>query len=234
MTMTMRELLSELRDRSRPSRCRWLVGRWPGCRQNGAYSAAAAGTLGVPVLHIGGRKRVPSIAVLRAHWPGRRASATSRRITTAPPPIWGGVFSDTVVEMPPAIAGMMKVRHRKGRASITTRRPQKKEHCNVAYRAPQRRLSIPTFATFATFASLATAPDCDRPRLDRCQVAARAVSPTGQPRGRRPARRLESLLPQRRGRRHSGRRHAAHHARHHVAASPCWRPLPRRASGPAS
>jgi hypothetical protein len=33
--------------------------------RNGAYEAARNNTLGVPVMQVGGKKRVPSIAVLR-------------------------------------------------------------------------------------------------------------------------------------------------------------------------
>jgi hypothetical protein len=34
--------------------------------RNGSYEAARRGALGVPVIEVGGKKRVPSIAVLRA------------------------------------------------------------------------------------------------------------------------------------------------------------------------
>jgi hypothetical protein len=62
--MTMLEILAELRSKptvSVPTAGKALAD----LNRNSSYDAASKGTLGVPVLKIGGKKRVPSIAVLR-------------------------------------------------------------------------------------------------------------------------------------------------------------------------
>jgi hypothetical protein len=63
--MSIREILAELR--SKPSVSVPVAGKALGdLSKNAAYDAAIKGTLGVPVIVVGGKKRVPSIAVLRA------------------------------------------------------------------------------------------------------------------------------------------------------------------------
>jgi hypothetical protein len=62
--MSMREILAELR--SKPSVSVPTAGKALGdLSKNASYDAAIKGTLGVPVIEVGGKKRVPSIAVLR-------------------------------------------------------------------------------------------------------------------------------------------------------------------------
>lgn len=62
--MTMREILAELR--SKPSVSVPTAGKaLADMSRNASYDAANKGTLGVPVFETGGKKRVPSIAVLR-------------------------------------------------------------------------------------------------------------------------------------------------------------------------
>jgi hypothetical protein len=62
--MTMREILAELR--SNPTISVPAAGKVLGdLNRNSSYDAANKGTLGVPVIEVGGKKRVPSIAVLR-------------------------------------------------------------------------------------------------------------------------------------------------------------------------
>jgi hypothetical protein len=62
--MTMREILAELRSNltvSVPTAGKALAD----LSKNTSYDAAIKGTLGVPVIEVGGKKRVSSIAVLR-------------------------------------------------------------------------------------------------------------------------------------------------------------------------
>jgi len=62
--MTWKEILAELRNQ--PTVSVPIAGQaLAGLSRNSAYEAAKTGKLGVPVLEIGGRKRVPSVAVLR-------------------------------------------------------------------------------------------------------------------------------------------------------------------------
>jgi hypothetical protein len=62
--MLMREILAELR--SKPTVSVPTAGKALGdLSKNASYDAANKGTLGVPVFEAGGKKRVPSIAVLR-------------------------------------------------------------------------------------------------------------------------------------------------------------------------
>jgi hypothetical protein len=62
--MTMRDILAELR--SKPTVSVPTAGKALGdLNRNSAYDAANKGRLGVPVIEVGGKKRVPSIAVLR-------------------------------------------------------------------------------------------------------------------------------------------------------------------------
>jgi hypothetical protein len=62
--ITMRVALAKLRQT--PSVSIPVAGRaLADIGKNAAYAAAEKGTLGVPVFEAGGRKRVPSIAVLR-------------------------------------------------------------------------------------------------------------------------------------------------------------------------
>jgi len=64
MPMSMKEILAELR--SSPTVSVPTAGRALGdLSKNASYEAAKRGTLGVPVFEAGGKKRVPSIAVLR-------------------------------------------------------------------------------------------------------------------------------------------------------------------------
>jgi hypothetical protein len=61
---TMREILAELR--SKPSVSVPKAGKALGdLSRNASYDAATKGKLGVPVFDVGGKKCVPSIAVLR-------------------------------------------------------------------------------------------------------------------------------------------------------------------------
>jgi hypothetical protein len=61
---SLREILAELR--SKPSVSVPDAGKaLADLSRNAAYTAANKGTLGVPVFEAGGKKRVPSIAVLR-------------------------------------------------------------------------------------------------------------------------------------------------------------------------
>lgn len=63
--MTWMEILAELKRN--PTVSVPIAGKVLGdLSRNGAYEAARAGKLGVPVLEIGGKKRVPSAAILRA------------------------------------------------------------------------------------------------------------------------------------------------------------------------
>jgi hypothetical protein len=60
----MREIIAELR--SNPSVSVPTAGKaLANLSRNASYGAAKKGTLGVPVFDVGGKKRVPSIAVLR-------------------------------------------------------------------------------------------------------------------------------------------------------------------------
>ncbi len=62
--MTWKEILAELRNQptvSVPTAGQALAG----LSRNSSYEAAKTGKLGVPVIEVGGRKRVPSAAVLR-------------------------------------------------------------------------------------------------------------------------------------------------------------------------
>ena len=62
--MTWREILKELRSNatvSVPTAGHALAGLTP----KAAYAVAQRGALGVPVLSVGGKKRVPSMAVLK-------------------------------------------------------------------------------------------------------------------------------------------------------------------------
>jgi hypothetical protein len=62
--MTMGEILAELR--SKPTVSVPTAGKALGdLSKNASYEAANKGTLGVPVFDAGGKRRVPSIAVLR-------------------------------------------------------------------------------------------------------------------------------------------------------------------------
>jgi hypothetical protein len=62
--MSMRDILIELR--SKPTVSVPTAGKALGdLSKNASYDAAKKGTLGVPVFDAGGKKRVPSIAVLR-------------------------------------------------------------------------------------------------------------------------------------------------------------------------
>jgi hypothetical protein len=62
--ITMRAALAKLREH--PSVSIPVTGRALGnLSKNASYRAAQEGKLGVPVFEAGGRKRVPSIAVLR-------------------------------------------------------------------------------------------------------------------------------------------------------------------------
>jgi hypothetical protein len=62
--MSIRDILAELR--SKPSVSVPTAGKALGdLSKNASYDAATKGTLGVPVLKVGGKLRVPSIAVLR-------------------------------------------------------------------------------------------------------------------------------------------------------------------------
>lgn len=62
--LTMREILAELR--AKPSVSVPTAGKALGdLSKNASYEAARKGTLGVPVFDAGGKKRVPSIAVLK-------------------------------------------------------------------------------------------------------------------------------------------------------------------------
>jgi hypothetical protein len=62
--MSIRDLIAELR--SSPTVSVPTAGRALGdLSRNASYEAAKKGTLGVPVFEAGGKKRVPSIAVLR-------------------------------------------------------------------------------------------------------------------------------------------------------------------------
>jgi hypothetical protein len=62
--MSIREILAELREN--PSVSVPTAGKALGdLSKNASYDAAKKGTLGVPVIEVGGKKRVPSIAVLR-------------------------------------------------------------------------------------------------------------------------------------------------------------------------
>jgi hypothetical protein len=62
--MLIRDLIAELR--SSPTVSVPTAGRALGdLSKNASYEAARRGTLGVPVFEAGGKKRVPSIAVLR-------------------------------------------------------------------------------------------------------------------------------------------------------------------------
>ncbi len=59
-----REILTELR--TQPTVSVPTAGRALGdLSKNGSYEAARVNRLGVPVIDVGGKKRVPSIAVLR-------------------------------------------------------------------------------------------------------------------------------------------------------------------------
>jgi hypothetical protein len=61
---TLEEILAELR--SKPTVSVPTAGKALGdLSKNASYDAAIKGTLGVPVIEAGGKKRVPSIAVLR-------------------------------------------------------------------------------------------------------------------------------------------------------------------------
>ena len=63
--MTWKEILAELRNQptvSVPTAGQALAGL---SGRNSSYEAAKTGKLGVPVIEVGGRKRVPSAAVLR-------------------------------------------------------------------------------------------------------------------------------------------------------------------------
>ena len=61
---TVKEILSELR--SKPTTSVPNAGKVLGdLSKNAAYDAARAGTLGVPTLGLGGKLRVPSLAVLQ-------------------------------------------------------------------------------------------------------------------------------------------------------------------------
>jgi hypothetical protein len=65
ITMSWKEILNELKSKptvSVPTAGRALAD----LSKNGSYEAARRGALGVPVLEVGGKKRVASIAVLRA------------------------------------------------------------------------------------------------------------------------------------------------------------------------
>jgi hypothetical protein len=62
--MSMQEILAELRAKptvSVPTAGKALAD----LSKNASYDAAKNGKLGVPILEVGGKKRVPSIAVLR-------------------------------------------------------------------------------------------------------------------------------------------------------------------------
>jgi hypothetical protein len=62
--LSMREILAELR--SNPSVSVPTAGKaLADLSRNASYGAAIDGTLGVPVIEVGGKKRVPSRAVLR-------------------------------------------------------------------------------------------------------------------------------------------------------------------------
>ena len=62
--VTWKDVLAELK--SRPTVSVPTAGRALGdLSRNGAYEAARRGALGVPVIEVGGKKRVPSVAVLR-------------------------------------------------------------------------------------------------------------------------------------------------------------------------
>jgi hypothetical protein len=62
--MSMGEALAEVR--SKPSVSVPTAGKaLAELSKNASYDAATAGKLGVPVIVVGGKKRVPSIAVLR-------------------------------------------------------------------------------------------------------------------------------------------------------------------------
>ncbi len=62
--MSWTEILAELK--SKPTVSVPVAGKVLGdLSKNASYEAARRGTLGVPVLEISGRKRVPSIAILR-------------------------------------------------------------------------------------------------------------------------------------------------------------------------
>jgi hypothetical protein len=62
--MTWTDILTELK--SKPTVSVPFAGRALGdLSRNGSYEAARTGKLGVPVFDVGGKKRVPSIAVLR-------------------------------------------------------------------------------------------------------------------------------------------------------------------------
>jgi hypothetical protein len=58
-----RKILAELK--TQPTVSVPTAGRALGVAENAAYRAARNNTLGVPVLEVGGRRRVPSISVLR-------------------------------------------------------------------------------------------------------------------------------------------------------------------------
>jgi hypothetical protein len=63
--MSWKEILTELKENptvSVPTAGRALAD----LSRNGSYEAARRGALGVPVIDVGGKRRVPSIAVLRA------------------------------------------------------------------------------------------------------------------------------------------------------------------------
>jgi hypothetical protein len=63
-TKSMAELLDELR--SKPTISVSIAGAVLGdLKRNASYDAARLNKLGVPVIEVGGKKRVPSIAVLR-------------------------------------------------------------------------------------------------------------------------------------------------------------------------
>jgi hypothetical protein len=61
--MHIKDLIAELR--SNPTVSVVTAGRAFGLGRNAAYEAARRGKLGVPVIEAGGKKRVPSTAVLR-------------------------------------------------------------------------------------------------------------------------------------------------------------------------
>jgi hypothetical protein len=63
--MSLDEVLAELRKHATVDvpTAGWALGK---LSRNSSYLAAANGTLGVPVFNVGGKKRVASVAVLRA------------------------------------------------------------------------------------------------------------------------------------------------------------------------
>jgi hypothetical protein len=78
----MREIIAELR--SKPSVSVPIAGKALGdLSKNASYDAANKGTLDVPVLKVGGKLRVPSIAVLRKL--GLAEETPTAAYPTAPP-----------------------------------------------------------------------------------------------------------------------------------------------------